>query len=204
MRFDEFDCSLGIVDRRLDLASMTNDASIVQEPLNISVAIARDPLEIEAVEDLTETIPLSQNRQPRQATLKAFETNFLEQQMIVSGWTTPFVIVIREVIVMTRGPRTPHDTSGRIHVPNLLLHHRPNGLLQKRATAADTEHMERHLRLVPAGDDLNTEVATLPREETNVVDFETERIRRRYRFHPSAGRAWLDDLFDDDDLDPVC
>jgi len=66
--------------------------------------------------------------------------------------------------------------------------------------------MERHLHLVPAGDDLlDSEVTTLPRTETNVVDLDTERVRRRYRYHPSAGRAWLDTLFDDDDdLDPVC
>jgi len=65
--------------------------------------------------------------------------------------------------------------------------------------------MERHLHLVPAGEELHeTEVATLPREETNVVDLDSERMRRRYRYHPSAGRAWLDTLFDDDDLDPVC
>jgi len=65
--------------------------------------------------------------------------------------------------------------------------------------------MERHLRLVPAGEDLldDGDVATLAPEETNVVDLQTERMRRRYRYHPSAGRAWLDDLFDDDDLDPI-
>lgn len=65
--------------------------------------------------------------------------------------------------------------------------------------------MERHLHLVPSGSDLldESDVATLDREETNVVDLDTERRRRRYRYHPSAGRAWLDDLFDDDDLDPI-
>lgn len=64
--------------------------------------------------------------------------------------------------------------------------------------------MDRHLHLVPAGEDFDTDVkeAPAPNEETNVVDLESERIRRRYRYHPSAGRAWLDDLFDDD-LDPV-
>ena len=64
--------------------------------------------------------------------------------------------------------------------------------------------MDRHLRLVPAGDDLfdDGDVATLPQQDTNIVDFESERLRRRYRYHPSAGRAWLDDLFDDD-LDPI-
>ena len=65
--------------------------------------------------------------------------------------------------------------------------------------------MARHLHLVPAGEDLldQTDVATIEREETNVVDLDTERLRRRYRYHPSAGSAWLDDLFDDDDLDPI-
>jgi len=66
--------------------------------------------------------------------------------------------------------------------------------------------MDRHLHLVPAGEDLldHVDVATLDRAETNVVDLDSERLRRRYRYHPSAGSAWLDDLFDDDDLDPVC
>ncbi len=65
--------------------------------------------------------------------------------------------------------------------------------------------MARHLHLVPAGEDLldQTDVATIEREETNVVDLDSERLRRRYRYHPSAGSAWLDDLFDDDDLDPI-
>lgn len=66
--------------------------------------------------------------------------------------------------------------------------------------------MARHLHLVPAGEDLldKVDVSGEPTEETNVVDLDSERQRRRYRYHPSAGRAWLDDLFDDDDLDPVC
>lgn len=64
--------------------------------------------------------------------------------------------------------------------------------------------MSRHLHLVPAGEDFDTELDETPveNEETNVVDLESERLRRRYRYHPSAGRKWLDDLFDDD-LDPV-
>ena len=65
--------------------------------------------------------------------------------------------------------------------------------------------MAPHLYLVPAGKDLleETDVETPARAETNVVDLDTERLRRRYRYHPSAGRAWLDSLFDDDDLDPI-
>lgn len=65
--------------------------------------------------------------------------------------------------------------------------------------------MAPHLYLVPAGKDLleDADVESTPREETNVVDLDSERLRRRYRYHPSAGRAWLDDLFDDDDLDPI-
>ncbi|NNC79766.1 MAG: hypothetical protein HKN94_06385 [Acidimicrobiales bacterium] len=67
--------------------------------------------------------------------------------------------------------------------------------------------MARHLHLVPAGTDLVDESPTLTvvAEETNIVDLDTERrLRRQYRFHPSAGKRWLDDLFDDDPLDPVC
>lgn len=75
---------------------------------------------------------------------------------------------------------------------------------------ADTTSMDRHLHLVPAGsnlvedDDLDSvEQADLP--DGNVVNLDLERARRRHhRYHPSAGSAWLDDLFEDDPLDPVC
>lgn len=76
--------------------------------------------------------------------------------------------------------------------------------------------MERHLHLVPAGPDLvekvedPTVIGDAP-EDTNIVDLESERRRRRYRYHPAAGRAWIEELFDEDDddddwdpLDPVC
>lgn len=65
--------------------------------------------------------------------------------------------------------------------------------------------MARHLHLVPAGADLldEADLAADEREETNVVDLDTERRRRRYRYHPSAGRAWLNELFEDDDWDPL-
>ncbi len=66
--------------------------------------------------------------------------------------------------------------------------------------------MPRHLHLVPAGADLLDEDdgVAIEAETTNLVDLDTERLRRRYRYHPSAGRAWLEDLFDEDDFDPVC
>lgn len=67
--------------------------------------------------------------------------------------------------------------------------------------------MARHLHLVPAGKDAldNTNETSAEWQDSNIVDLDSERLRRRYRYHPSAGRAWLDDLFDDDDdLDPVC
>jgi len=66
--------------------------------------------------------------------------------------------------------------------------------------------MERHLHLVPAGADLvdvETDATKSERpSDSNVVDFEAERARRRY--HPSAGPDWIEGLFDDDPLDPVC
>lgn len=76
--------------------------------------------------------------------------------------------------------------------------------------------MDRHLHLVPSGTDradpADVEASSDPSAESNVVDLDAERRRRRYRYHPAAGRNWLDDLFDadfddDDDwdpLDPVC
>lgn len=68
--------------------------------------------------------------------------------------------------------------------------------------------MDRHLTLVHSVDEEFGDSADLgPSPSTtltdgNVVDLGAERRRRRQRFHPSAGRAWLDEMFDDD-LDPV-
>ena len=68
--------------------------------------------------------------------------------------------------------------------------------------------MDRHLHLVPAGADLVDEppvesVDATTRDRT-VVDLDSERQKRRSRYHPAAGKAWLDELFDEDPLDPVC
>jgi hypothetical protein len=56
--------------------------------------------------------------------------------------------------------------------------------------------MARHLHLVPAGPDLLDPVdedAVASVGETNIVDLDTERLRRRrYRYHPAAGLNWLD------------
>ena len=68
--------------------------------------------------------------------------------------------------------------------------------------------MARHLTLVHSADehvDAPVEADNSLSESGlsgNVVDLGEERRRRRQRFHPSAGRAWLDEMFDDD-LDPV-
>lgn len=69
--------------------------------------------------------------------------------------------------------------------------------------------MARHLTLVHSADEHIGAAAGLDAstsqigQDTNVVDLGAERRRRRQRYHPSAGRAWLDEMFDDD-LDPVC
>lgn len=78
-------------------------------------------------------------------------------------------------------------------------------MLQILRALTDITYMAPNLYLVPAGDDLVEDVASEPveRAETNVVDLDTERRRRRYRYHPSAGRAWLNDLFEDEDWDPL-
>lgn len=69
--------------------------------------------------------------------------------------------------------------------------------------------MARHLTLIHSAEEhsdasIDVEKSTSEsRREGNVVDLGEERRRRRQRYHPSAGRAWLDEMFDDD-LDPVC
>ena len=54
-----------------------------QQPLDVALAEARDPLEVEPGERPPEVLALAQDRQPGEARLKPLEAELLEQPPVV-------------------------------------------------------------------------------------------------------------------------
>ncbi len=75
---DELDRALGVVDHRLDLAAVTDDAGVVEQAGYVTLAEARHDGEIEAGEGAAKGIPLAQDGQPRKTGLEALEAQLLE------------------------------------------------------------------------------------------------------------------------------
>ena len=92
--FNEVLCPLCIVDDRLDFAAMTNNAFILEQTIDVALGKARDPIKIEMMERVTEVLALGKNGAPAQARLKPFETQFLEQTMVITDREPPLGIVI--------------------------------------------------------------------------------------------------------------
>src|SRR3954453_3455969 len=100
------ECAAGVRDRGLDLAAVAHDAGVVQEALDVALAETGDVLRVEAGEGRAEVVTLAQDRQPRQAGLEALEAQPLVEPALVRDRASPFVVVIRVVRRIRRGPTT--------------------------------------------------------------------------------------------------
>jgi hypothetical protein len=80
---DQLQRAAGVVDHRLDLAAVADDAGILQQPFDIAFVEAGNAREIEAVERGAEIVALHQDGAPAQARLEAFERELFEQPPIV-------------------------------------------------------------------------------------------------------------------------
>jgi hypothetical protein len=89
---------------------MTHDRRVGQEPLDVLLAEPRHLLEVETVEGAPEALPLSQDRQPRESGLEAFEAELLEQPLIVGDREAPFRVVVGAVLGCRVGPEAADDT----------------------------------------------------------------------------------------------
>ena len=84
----------GVGDGGLDLRAVAHDAGVGHQPRNVTLAVARDTLDIELVECAAEVVSLAQDDQPRQATLKRLEGDSLEQRLGVPQRLAPLGVVI--------------------------------------------------------------------------------------------------------------
>ncbi len=69
---------LCIIDDCLDLTSMTDDACILQQALNISRGETCYSVKIEIQECTAKVLPFGENGAPAQSRLKSFQAQFLE------------------------------------------------------------------------------------------------------------------------------
>src|SRR5690606_38614118 len=109
-----------------DLAAVADDTGVLQMPFDgRPLVLGGKRAEIEAVEGGTEIVALAQDRQPRQARLKAFQAELLEQADVVGDGTAPFLVMVALVIRQAALPCAAANAVLARDEP-ACLGHRPN------------------------------------------------------------------------------
>jgi len=75
---------------------MADDAFVFEQAVNVALRETGYPVEIKIVECGAKVFAFGEDGAPAQSGLKTFQTQFLEQAMIVTDRETPFRIVIGE------------------------------------------------------------------------------------------------------------
>src|SRR5690348_9082925 len=89
----------GVVDGRLDLGPVADDALVAHQPRDVAGREARDGGSIEAPERRTEVLAFAQYREPAQPGHEALERKLLEQPAVIGDRTPPLrVVVVAHVI----------------------------------------------------------------------------------------------------------
>jgi hypothetical protein len=127
-------------DCGFDLAAMTHDARVAEEPVHIARAEASDSSGLESRECAPEVLALTQNRDPRQSRLESFEAQLLVEASVVNDRTAPLDVVVVHVLGRGTGPRAAANTIGTAHhvAHELHLRRSPSGATgYKLNTAGD-------------------------------------------------------------------
>ena len=123
---------LGILDRRLDLQPVANDAGIREQALLLSLAVLGDDGRVEVVEGFPVVLSLLENRLPTQARLRPFEDQELEERAVVMDRHAPLLVVVFDVLLGLR-PRA---------AALLWYGHLADPLLFQAAVIARTEYID--------------------------------------------------------------
>ena len=73
----------GVVDRRLDLEPVADDARVAEQPLDVGRPEARDRAGVEACERAAVALALPQDRRPGEARLRAFSVSISNRCAVV-------------------------------------------------------------------------------------------------------------------------
>ena len=108
--------ALRVVDRRLDLGAVPDDARVGEEALDVLVAEGRHGGGLEAGEGGTVAVALAQDRVPRQAGLGTLEDEQLEHVALVADGDAPLRVVVgAEELVRAVAPGTARAIGGLVH-----------------------------------------------------------------------------------------
>ena len=123
---------------------MPDDACVLQQPLDVALAEARDALGIEAGERRAEVLALAEDRQPGQPGLEAFEAEPFEQAPLVGDGPAPFLVVVGEIeLVASSTSSASAQTSLTLTIPSSTrtgnVAHRLDRRQGQRATRADVD-----------------------------------------------------------------
>jgi hypothetical protein len=103
---------LRVSDRCLDLAAVPDDRRVAEQPQDIGLGVVRDRCQVEAGESAPESIPLAQDRDPREARLEALQRQQLEQAAVALERPAPLVVVVGPVERVVAAPAAPRDSVG--------------------------------------------------------------------------------------------
>jgi hypothetical protein len=78
----------------VDLRAVAHDACVAEELAFLCRAVARDFRRVEIVECAAVVLALRENRVPRQAGLRAFENQELEQRPVVAHRDAPLAVMV--------------------------------------------------------------------------------------------------------------
>ena len=106
----------GIAQHGFDLPPVANDPRVSQQAKDAALVPARDSLEVEIDEGLSEILALAQNRQPTETRLESFQAEFLEKTLVVIDGKAPFIVMIGLIVGGSAAPATTTERSGRSHL----------------------------------------------------------------------------------------
>ena len=87
----------GIGDGACHLQSIAHDAGVLQECRQFGVGKFRNRYRIEIGKCLAVIFALGEDGRPRQARLRAFENQELEQRVFIVNRHTPFLVMVIEI-----------------------------------------------------------------------------------------------------------
>ena len=83
---------------------MPDNTSVLKKNFHIILCESGNLIEVEFLEGFTKALSLRQNGSPTQPGLKALQTNFFKQALVVLNREAPFIVMIGDVIGRGRTP----------------------------------------------------------------------------------------------------
>src|SRR5262245_34103161 len=93
---DELASALCVVDDRLDLAAVADDARVREQAGHVASSEASDAFDVEASKRGAEALALGQDGAPAEPGLKPLEAQLLEQPLVITDRETPLGVVVLE------------------------------------------------------------------------------------------------------------